>query len=166
MPTVVDMTRSASDRPSEIYALLIPLAGERLLVPRGCVAEVVGYHAPQEMTGAPPWYLGLISWNGRQVPLVSFEGACGLQIEPPVPRSRVVVLNAVSNQLEAGQVAVLSQGFPQLVRITTELVTLDSDRKFDPTAPVMCQAHVLNESPLIPDFDRLESMVAAFTRPI
>ena len=53
----------------------MPLTGERLLVPRGCVAEVVGYQTPQEMTGAPPWYLGVIGWNGRKVPLVSFEGA-------------------------------------------------------------------------------------------
>jgi hypothetical protein len=32
-----------TDRPAEIYGLLVPLSGERLLVPRGCVAEVVGY---------------------------------------------------------------------------------------------------------------------------
>ena len=58
-----------NDRPAEIYGLLVPLNGERLLVPRGCVAEVVGYQPPQEMTGAPPWYLGVIGWNGRKVPL-------------------------------------------------------------------------------------------------
>ncbi len=47
----------------------------RLLVPRACVAEIAGYQVPATMIGAPPWYLGLVSWNGRQVPLVSFEGA-------------------------------------------------------------------------------------------
>ena len=55
------------DRPAEIYGLMVPLDKEQLLVPRGCVAEVVGYQTPQEMTGAPPWYLGVITWNGRKV---------------------------------------------------------------------------------------------------
>jgi len=40
-----------------------PLAGERLIVPRACVAEVIGYQAPSDMTNAPPWYLGLVSWT-------------------------------------------------------------------------------------------------------
>ena len=59
---------SSNDRPAEIYGLMVPLDKERLLVPRGCVAEVVGYQTPQEMTGAPPWHLGVINWNGRRIP--------------------------------------------------------------------------------------------------
>ena len=155
-----------SDRPAEIYGLLVPIAGERLLVPRGCVAEVVGYQTPQEMTGAPPWYLGVINWNGRQVPLVSFEGTCGQDVAAPTQRSRVVVLNAVSSEVEAGFLAVLSQGFPQLVRISPELVKLDAERRFEEGAPVLCQLHMLNESPLVPDLDRLEVMVSAETTPL
>ncbi len=152
-----------SERPAEIYGLLIPLAGERLLVPRGCVAEVVGYQTPQEMTGAPPWYIGVINWNGRKVPLVSFEGSCGQDVAPPTERSRVVVLNAVSPQVDAGYLAVLSQGFPQLVRISPELVKLDAARTFGEGSPVLCQLHMLNESPLVPDLDRLEVMVSEET---
>ena len=34
------------------------------------------------MTGAPPWYIGTVPWNGKAVPLVSFEGACGQMIPP------------------------------------------------------------------------------------
>ena len=73
-----------SERIAEVYSLLIPLADARLLVPRACVAEVVGYHLPAPMESAPPWYLGLLNWNARPVPLVSFEGACGQPI-PPFP---------------------------------------------------------------------------------
>ena len=32
-----------SDRVDELYSLLIPLADARLIVPRACVAEVIGY---------------------------------------------------------------------------------------------------------------------------
>jgi len=64
----------------ELYGLLVPLLDERLLVPRACVAEVTGFQPLQEMPGAPPWYLGIAAWNGRGIPVVSFEGACGKRI--------------------------------------------------------------------------------------
>jgi chemosensory pili system protein ChpC len=153
----------ANDRPAEIYGLMVPLEKERLLVPRGCVAEVVGYQTPQEMTGAPPWHLGVINWNGRKVPMVSFEGCCGADVAPPTQRSRVVVLNAVSEAVEAGYIAILSQGFPQLVRISPEFVKLDAGRRFEDGSPVVCQLQLLDESPLVPDLDRLEAMVARET---
>ena len=105
-----------NERPAELYGLMVPLEKERLLVPRGCVAEVVGYQTPQEMTGAPPWHLGMIKWNGRSVPLVSFEGCAGGDVPSPNARSRVVVLNALNETLGGGAMAILSQGFPQLVR--------------------------------------------------
>lgn len=154
---------AANDRPAEIYGLMVPLDKERLLVPRGCVAEVIGYQTPQEMTGAPPWHLGIISWNGRKVPMVSFEGCCGADVAPPTQRSRVVVLNAVSEAVDAGYIAILSQGFPQLVRISPEFVKLDAARSFDEGSPVVCQLQLMDESPLVPDLDRLEAMVARET---
>jgi chemosensory pili system protein ChpC len=142
---------------------MVPLDKERLLVPRGCVAEVIGYQTPQEMTGAPPWHLGVINWNGRKVPMISFEGCCGADVAPPTQRSRVVVLNAVSEAVDAGYIAILSQGFPQLVRISPEFVKLDAGRAFDAETPVVCQLQLLDESPLVPDLDRLEAMVAKET---
>ncbi len=151
------------DRPAEIYGLMVPLDKERLLVPRGCVAEVVGYQTPQEMTGAPPWHLGVINWNGRKVPMVSFEGCCGDDVAPPTQRSRVVVLNAVSEQVQAGYIAILSQGFPQLVRISPEFVKVNANRSFADDSPIVCQIQMLDESPVVPDLDRLEAMVASET---
>ncbi len=157
------MAAQVNDRPAEIYGLMVPLDKERLLVPRGCVAEVIGYQTPQEMTGAPPWHLGVISWNGRKVPMVSFEGCCGADVAPPTQRSRVVVLNAVSEAVDSGYIAILSQGFPQLVRISPEFVKLDAARGFEDGSPVVCQLQLMDETPLVPDLDRLEAMVARET---
>ena len=77
----------------ELYGLLVPLLDERLLVPRACVAEVTSFQPLQEMPGAPPWYLGIQSWNGRGVPVVSFEGACGKRI-PVTGIARMVTFYA------------------------------------------------------------------------
>jgi chemosensory pili system protein ChpC len=155
-----------NERPAELYGLMVPLDKERLLVPRGCVAEVIGYQTPQEMTGAPPWHLGIIKWNGRSVPLVSFEGCTGGDVPAPTSRSRVVVLNALSETLPGGALAILSQGFPQLVRISPEFVKLDATREFPDDSPVACQIQLLDERPLVPDLDRLETMIAEKTEPL
>jgi chemosensory pili system protein ChpC len=156
----------ANDRPAELYGLMVPLEKDRLLVPRGCVAEVVGYQTPQEMTSAPPWHMGMIKWNGRSVPLVSFEGCAGGDVPTPNSRSRVVVLNALTESLGGGAMAILSQGFPQLVRISPEFVKLDATREFPDDGPVACQIQLLDETPLVPDLDRLEAMIAEKTEPL
>ena len=152
-----------SDRDAEIYCLLVPLVDERLIIPRSCVAEVISYQTPAEMTGAPPWYLGVVNWNGRHVPLVSFEGCCGENIPPASSRSRVVILHAVSPRVESGYFAIVSQGFPQLVRAGRDLLKPDSSRTFPERGPILCQLRLLNEAPLVPDLVRLETMVAEET---
>jgi chemosensory pili system protein ChpC len=99
------------ERISEIYSLLVPLLDGRLIIPRSCVAEVVGFQAPSEMPGAPPWYLGMFAWGSRQIPLISFEGTCGQTIPPLTGRTRVVVLFALGSQIEGGYYGMVSQGF-------------------------------------------------------
>ena len=91
-----------AERVTEIYSLLIPVVDGRLIIPRACVAEVIGFTTPSEMTGAPPWYVGLVPWNGRQIPLVSFEGACGGNIPPASGRTRIVVFPCMGTRVDAG----------------------------------------------------------------
>lgn len=49
------------------------------------------------------------------------------------------------------------------MRVSPEFVKLDAARTFAEGSPVACQVHLLEESPLVPDLDRLEAMVAAET---
>jgi chemosensory pili system protein ChpC len=150
---------------TELYSLLIPLAGERLIVPRASVAEVVSFQAPDAMAGAPPWYLGTISWNGRVAPIVSFEGACGQPIPATTGRTRIVVFYAIGQKLQSGVFGILTQGFPQLVRVNADVVKADSSRTFPERMPVLCQVRMINETPLVPDLERLEEIIAQETTP-
>ena len=145
---------------AEIYSLLIPLANGRLLLPRACVAEITGYQVPATMVGAPPWYLGLVSWNGRQVPLVSFEGLCRQPAPAASPRSRLVVLHALGERLDAGAYAIMAQGFPQLVRVNADVIRPDPAYAVPENDPVICRVRMLNETPWIPDLERLETLIA------
>jgi len=150
--------------PEETYCLLVPLAEERLLVPRSCVTEVINYQAPAPMEGAPPWYLGTIAWGGRRVPLVSFEAACGRSLPRASGRTRIVVMQAIAGEIAAGHFAILTQGFPQLVRLSPDVIHADDSRNFGERGPVICQVRMVNEYPLIPDFERIERMIAEETR--
>jgi len=149
-----------TERIAEVYSLLVPLADARLLVPRACVAEVIGYQAPAPVDNAPTWYLGLVNWNSRTLPLVSFEGACGLAVPLTNNRSRIVVFHALAGRAESGYIAIVSQGFTQLVRVSNDVVRPDHSRSFAERVPVVCQVRMLNETPLVPDLERLEAMIA------
>ncbi len=148
----------------EIYSLLVPLAHERLIVPRACVAEVVTWHAPEKMEGAPPWYLGTLHWSGRPVPVIAFEAVCGQAVPTPGTRTRIVIFVALSGEIPGGYFGVMTQGFPQLVRVNADVVKPDPSRAFPERGPILCQARMLNESPLIPDFECVERMISEETR--
>lgn len=148
----------------EIYCLLVPIADERLLLPRACITEVINYQVPTPMEGAPAWYLGTIAWGGRRVPLVSIEAGCGHNPPRTSGRTRIVVMQGISGAIEGGHFAILTQGFPQLVRVNADVVHADDSRSFGERSPIICQVRMVNEYPLVPDFERIEQMVAEETR--
>jgi chemosensory pili system protein ChpC len=131
-----------------------------LLIPRSCVAEITGFQAPTLMVGAPPWYLGLVNWNGRAAPLVSFEGVCGEPIPGTSSRSRIVLCHALGERLDAGVFGIVSQGFPQLLRVSSDVIRPDAGYVVSGQQPVICRVRMLNETPLIPDLEQLETLIA------
>ncbi|MBT5218247.1 MAG: chemotaxis protein CheW [Woeseia sp.] len=149
----------------ELYSLLVPLVEERLIVPRACVAEVVRYTSPVQRDGNQNWMLGSIGWNGRDLPVVTFEGAIGKDVPAPTGRTRVVVFNSSTGRIRSGFFGVLTQGFPQLVRVNQEVLQLESKDAWPPGAPVLCRVKMINEFPLIPNLERLEEMIAAESIP-
>jgi chemosensory pili system protein ChpC len=147
----------------ELYSLLVPLSNERLIVPRACVAEVVRYTAPVSSESSHPWMLGNVNWNGRELPVVSYEGALGAEMPTVTGRTRIVVFVASAGHLRNGYFGILTQGFPQLVRVNRDVLKLDATDGWAEDAPVICRVKMINEFPLIPDLERLELMLARET---
>ncbi len=145
---------------NELYSLLVPLAEDRLIVPRASVAEVVRFSRPDHEAGAHKWMLGTVNWNGRQLPVMSFEGALGKEVPAATGRTRIVVFYASTGQLKTGYFGVLTQGFPQLVRVNKDVLALHTTEGWPDEAPVLCRVKMINEFPLIPDLEKLESMLA------
>ena len=124
----------------ELYSLLVPLDGERLIVPRACVAEVVRYAQPEREPGSHDWLLGGFNWNGRVLPIVAFEGVLGKDIPAITGRTRIVVFPATAGN--------------------QDVLKLDATDGWAEGTPVFCRVRMINEFPLIPDLERLEDMVA------
>ncbi len=142
---------TASD---EIYSLLIPLDQERLIVPRSSVAEVIRYVEPQEGNKAS-WMCGFVGWTSVRIPVVSLERMCGMT--PPVPagRTRIVVIHPVSGG-DLGPYGILAEGFPQMVRVSREVLELDPAYKAQEDVPLICRVSMLHEQALIPDLEAIE----------
>ncbi len=149
-----------SAEPEELYSLLVPLAEDRLIVPRACVVEVVRFARPDHEAGAHDWMLGTVNWNGRDLPVVSFEGLLGKAVPATTGRTRIVVFYASSGQLKTGYFGVLTQGFPQLVRVNRDVLQLHTAEGWPQDAPVLCRVKMINEFPLIPDLDKIEALLA------
>jgi chemosensory pili system protein ChpC len=147
----------------ELYSLLVPLADDRLIVPRACVAEVVRFSKPEQEAGARDWMLGLVNWSGRQLPVVSFEGLIGKEIPVATGRTRIVVFTSSTGRLKSGYFGVTTQGFPQLVRVNRDVLKLDATEGWPEGAPIHCRVKMINEFPLIPNFDLLEDMLITET---
>lgn len=144
----------------ELYSLLVPLAEDRVIVPRACVVEVVRFSKPEHEEGAHDWMLGTVNWNGRELPVVSFEGVLGKEVPATTGRTRIVVFYASSGALKTGFYGVLTQGFPQLVRVNKDVLKLHTAEGWPADAPVLCRVKMINEFPLIPDLEKLEAMLA------
>jgi chemosensory pili system protein ChpC len=143
----------------ELYSLLVPLSDDRLIVPRACVAEVVRYTSPTELPGSEDWLLGSINWSGRELPVVSFEGTIGKEIPATTGRTRVVVFYSSTGSIKAGHFGIITQGFPQLVRVNREVLKLDSKDGWPDDAPVLCRVKMINEYPLVPHLEKLEGLI-------
>lgn len=148
---------------SELYSLLIPLRAERMLVPRVCVAEVTAFAEPEpQASGAgPDWLLGTVTWNGRRIPVVSLDAGDHEALDSrKAARRRIVVFHALGSALRSGHYGVVTQGFPQLVRVNRDVVEYDTESAMPEDRPFLCRLRMIHEFPLVPDLDRLEQMLA------
>jgi chemosensory pili system protein ChpC len=143
----------------ELYSLLVPLHQGRLIVPRSCVAEVVRYSPPEERPDAPAWFRGFVPWGNVQIPVIRVEELCGLEPAPHGGRTRLAIFNCVSDALPDRYFGVLTEGFPQLVRVNRDVMEPYDEHAWPDDGPIICQIRMINEYPLIPDIERLEVLI-------
>ena len=104
----------------DIRGVMISVNQGRLLLPNASVAEVITFSDPEAIAGAPDWMLGNIRWRGWRLPLLSFSRFANWSNEEGSVGAKVVVLKALGGNPKLPYFAMLSQGFPRLVTVSTE----------------------------------------------
>ena len=118
------LERRLNQRSINLTGLLLPMADLNLILPNVAVAELIDYQSAAFDLDTPPWYLGRVAWRNRQIPLLSFESACGQKIVIG-DRARIVILNALGGRPELKFIAMLVQGIPRSYKLDSQLSYVD-----------------------------------------
>ena len=143
----------------DIRGVLITVTHGRLLLPNASVAEVITYSEPEAVENAPEWLLGRVRWRGWRLPLLSFSRLAGWSEEDGHLGAKVAVLKALGNNPKLPFFAVLSQGFPRLVTVSTGGLKELHDMK---QLPLGVHSRVtLNDDPAaVPDLMSIELLIS------
>lgn len=146
-----------SDLNVTVRSLMIPMMHDVLLLPNASLAEIITYTAPELVDDSPDWCLGMLSWRGLEVPLVSFENIQGNTATEITKKCRIAVFNALGGNSKLPFFAVVVQGIPHLVQTNQSVVTALADMGEE--AGILAHVLVEAEPAVIPDLDMLESMI-------
>lgn len=147
----------------ELYAVLVSLTSDTLLLPNAAVAEVIsadGLEPPPD--GAAPWLVGRISYNSRQLMVVRFEVLNGGTAAEDTRRTRLAILQPVSSVLRSGQYAVVCQGYPHLVTLNRPALRKEALVPGDNEEAVLTRVSIANTNALIPNLEKIEQLLAQF----
>lgn len=144
-----------SDALESLNALVVPLAGELLLLPNVAVAELVSFRLTQAALEGPPWFLGWTSWRGQQVPLIDPALLLGQPLSASATAPRTLILNAVSQRPGLGFIALRINAIPRSKRVLRgEIVAVGEARQFI-QQPVQLADE--QQTLLIPDLAAIEA---------
>jgi chemosensory pili system protein ChpC len=147
-----------SGRSPELHCMLIPVEEESLLLPTSVISEVVDYSNPLPMEDAPPWLLGYVEWENRQVPVFSFTALInGSPVGEVAVRSKIVILKSLAGSGRVPYLGVLLHGLPHAVTVKAEDLEQTGDDK--KSLGVFSRVRVGEQDAIIPDIDRLTHLV-------
>lgn len=145
----------------EIYAVLISLSGDTLLLPNAAVAEVV---SPDRMelagAGAAPWLAGRILYGGHRLPVVRFEVLNGAGRPEQSRRTRIAIVHAITEKVLNGQYGLICQGYPHLVTLSRSALRNEPRGATDKEELVLTRVGIANTSALIPNLETIEARIA------
>jgi chemosensory pili system protein ChpC len=144
----------------ELHCMKVPTDREALLLPTSVMAEVVDFRKPLPMEFAPPWLLGYIDWENRQVPVFSFSALInGSAVGEISPRSKIMILKSLSDTGRVPYLGVLLSDLPHPVTVMREDLVATGDEK--KSLGVFSRVQLPDEDGdvIIPDLDRLTHLV-------
>ena len=143
---------------SIVRTQIIPLTGMNLVLPNTSIAEVINYSKPSPIAGAPDWYLGMVSWRGINIPLVSFEKANEVKAARKSKSTRIAVLNGVSGNDKLSFYGVVVQGIPRLASLDESSIQ-EINKPATELPLALSQTTIADQDAVIPDQIKIEKLL-------
>jgi len=151
-----------SGKSPEIHCMFIPTELETLLLPTTTMAEVIDFTPPEPMESAPPWLLGRVEWENRQVPVFSFSALINASDVGEVSaRSKIMILKSLSDSARMPYLGMLLADLPRPVTVREDALVETGDEK--KSLGVFSRISVEDQEAIIPDLDRLTHLVTHAT---
>lgn len=141
-----------------VRAQLLPLSGMQMVLPNTCIAEVISLQAIEPIKKSVDWLLGMTSWRGIHIPVISFETANGVSTGETSKRNRIAVLNSLDDNSELPFYAVVIQGIPKLISL--KKADINAVKKPDSNLPMAKEQTIIgDETAIIPDQKKIEKLL-------
>ena len=151
-----------SGKTPEIRCMLIPTNPEILLLPTSTMAEVIDFSPPEPMDATPPWLLGQVEWESRQVPIFSFSALInGTDVGEVPAKSKIMILKSLSDSARVPYLGLLLGDLPQPVIVKENKLVETGDEK--KALGVYSRITVDENEAIIPDLDRVTHLVTHAT---
>lgn len=147
--------------PEQLYAVLVALQGDTLLLPNLAIAEVLSAESLRRPArSAPPWFSGTVSLQGLDLPVASFELLNRGVAESPHPRTKIAVLHTLGTLLPSGRYGLLTESYPHLVTLNRTALRPEPIRVGDDAELILSRVRLASTRAAIPNLDLIEQRLA------
>ena len=140
----------------KVHSLWVPLREMNLLLPNVAVAEISSYRVPNAREDMPEWFLGMVQWREQEIPVISLEAICGLNVPSNPVFSRLMIINSVNPGSPLKYFAIVTAGLPGLIQFgddtADEVVDYGNDG-------LKCIVRIGSEQAVIPDLPYLQGLL-------
>lgn len=140
----------------KVRSLWVPLREMNLLLPNVAVAEIGSYRVPEAQADMPDWFLGMVRWREKSIPVISLEAVCGLNVPSNPVFSRLMIVNSVSPDSPIGHYAIVTAGLPGLIQFGDETADEVIENERD---GLHCKVRIGSEEAVIPDLEYLQKIL-------
>jgi chemosensory pili system protein ChpC len=141
-----------------IHCMLAPADTETLLLPTGIMAEVMDYQDPSPLDDSPPWLLGQMEWENRQIPVFSFSALINASdIEKISSKSKILIIKSLADSARVPYLGILLSDLPRMLNVKeTDMTQTGDDKK---SLGVFSRITIEDQEAIVPDLDRLTHLV-------
>lgn len=145
-----------------LHCMLAPTEEDVLLLPTSVLAEVIDYEEPSPMAETPPWLIGQVEWEKRQVPVFSFfaliNGGDPGEISS---RSKIMVIKSLSESGRVPYLGVLLSDLPRMTNVKETDMKQTGDK--NKSLGVFSRIKLAGQDAIVPDLDRLTHLITHAT---